>query len=503
MEFQMRAKNKRWFVRTAVLVAGSGLLVPVVGASGVASASEHELETRTPIEHTIIVYGENISFDHYFGTYEHGSNGIPAGGQLFHTNSTTGTVYGPYVPTKLDGQTQSITCDVDHGYKDMLSMVDHGAMDQFLNFGNDKTTLGSGTVANSATCASFEANPTGSALAMAYYEGRAGDPSSPVQTLWNLADNYVLGDNFFQAMSGPSTPGAEWLAAATSNTTGDPNPIGDVCNDYAPSIAPQAIPNVGEAASAKGISWAWFQGGFADCVNQVGTNGLTNPNLTGYSAHHDPFQYFSSTADLTHQWALDPRLDYADPAKHQRDLSVFDAALTGAKIGGKRVQLPAISYVKADFSQDSHPGYSGPAAEDAFVKDLVAKVKSSKYWESTAIIFAYDETGGWWDHVAPPVKTGLRAPYNADGTPNTANGCDYPPSPTATCALGGKGPRMPFLVVSPYAKKGFVLQDQLDTTSLVKWVEWNYELPGLGLSDQRDVNAPNILNAFSFRHTDG
>src|SRR6202163_287820 len=78
----------------------------------VQASAESENGARSPIKHTIILYQENISFDHYFGTYGHGSNGIPAGSTLTHT-STTGVTYGPDAPTQLSGAIQSRTCDVD------------------------------------------------------------------------------------------------------------------------------------------------------------------------------------------------------------------------------------------------------------------------------------------------------------------------------------------------------------------------------------------------------
>jgi len=215
----------------------------------VQATAESDRGTHSPIKHTIILYQENISFDHYFGTYGHGSNGIPAGSTLTHTSSA-GT-FGPYSPTQLSGATQSRTCDVDHNYKDMINMVDHGAMDKFLQFGNNKT------VGANQTCLTFEANPAGPALANAYYTGStAADPNAPLQNYWSLASQYTLADNFFQGVYGPSTPGAQWLVAATNNTTNDPNPTGDVCNDYKFFESPQNIPNLGAEATAAGTSWA-------------------------------------------------------------------------------------------------------------------------------------------------------------------------------------------------------------------------------------------------------
>jgi phospholipase C len=473
-----------------------GVACATVAATLLAAASsvgaESDIGTHSPIKHTIILYQENISFDHYFGTYGHGVNGIPAGAALSHTDGVQ--TWGPYAPTQLSSVTQSRTCDVDHGYVDMIKMANHGAMDQFLQLGNDKTVTNPSS-SSALTCPKFEtvaAPGTGvTALANSYYTGTAGDPNSPLQNYWTLASQYTLADNFFQGVYAPSTPGAQWLVAATNNTPSDPNPIGDVCNDYPASINPQNIPNLGAEATAAGTSWAWFQGGFGTC---------TPTAVNGYNPHHDPFQYFSSTADLTHADAFDPNLNYPQANRHQRDLSVLYAALAGSPISGQSIvpTLPAISWVKAPQLEDGHPGYSGPALEDAFVGDLVARLKTSSYWKDTALMIAFDETGGWWDHVAPPDLGGPFATW-VNGQPNLS-GCQYPDIPGAPCGEAGLGPRMPVLVISRFAREGFVDHDLLNTASLDRWVEWNHRLPALGVWGNRDATAGNLAGAFVFGH---
>lgn len=466
------------------LFALAAALVTALMVSGTASAESStgvNQGTHSPIKHTIILYQENISFDHYFGTYGHGVNGIPAGVKLSHT-SAAGT-FGPYSPNLLSGATQAFTCDVDHGYTDMIRMGDHGTMDMYLQFGNNKTVP---NPSSSTNCPSFEKNPAGPALALGYYDG------STLQNYWSLANNYVLADNFFQGVYGPSTPGAEWLVAATNNTVHDPNPIGDTCDDYGASISPKSIPNLGAEASARGVTWAWFQGGFGTCVPNA------NPNLVitnGYSAHHDPFQYFSSTADLTHQYAFVPTFDSPQANQHQRDLSLLYDALSGTAVNGTVPVLPDVSWVKAPAPSDGHPGYSNPTSDDQFVGDLVQRLQASPYWKNTALIVAFDETGGWWDHVGPPDLGGNFATW-VNGSPNLS-GCQYA-GDGLPCGEAGLGPRMPVLVVSPFAKQGFVDHDLLDTSSLVNWVEWNYRLPALGVWGDRDVNAGKLRNAFVF-----
>lgn len=475
--------RRRWSLGMAFSIVAA-----MLSGTALSAGAESDNGTHSPIKHTIILYQENISFDHYFGTYGHGSNGIPAGSTLTHTSGTQ--AWGPYAPAELSGVTQSRTCDVDHSYTDMIQMVNHGAMDQFLQFGNDKTVTNPSS-SSAVTCPKFEtvaAPGSGvTALANAYYTGTAGDPNAPLQNYWKLSSQYTLADNFFQGVYGPSTPGAQWLVAATNNTPGDPNPIGDVCNDYPASISPQNIPNLGAEASAAGTSWAWFQGGFGTC---------TATNVNGYSPHHDPFQYFTSTADLNHAFASDPRMDYSQANRHQRDLSLLYAALGGTQVGGQSVGLPAISWVKAPQIDDGHPGYSGPALEDAFVGDLVARLQASPYWKNTALIIAFDETGGWWDHVAPPDQGGPFANW-VNGQPNLT-GCQYAGIPGAPCGEAGFGPRMPVLVVSRFARQGFVDHDLLNTASLDRWVEWNHRLPALGVWGDRDVTAGNLTGAFIF-----
>src|SRR5258708_10988392 len=121
----------------------------------VQATAESDNGTHSPIKHTIILYQENISFDHYFGTYGHSSNGIPSGSTLSYTNGVS--TWGPYSPTQLSGITQRRTCDVDHSYTDMIRIFDHGAMDKFLSAstppaqGNDKIVTNR-ISASSRTC---------------------------------------------------------------------------------------------------------------------------------------------------------------------------------------------------------------------------------------------------------------------------------------------------------------------------------------------------------------
>jgi phospholipase C len=128
--------------------------------------------------------------------------------------------------------------------------------------------------------------------------------------------------------------------------------------------------------------------------------------------------------------------------------------------------LPAVSFVKAIGADNEHPGYTDLVRGQQHVADLVRAVQQSPYWADTAIIIAYDENGGFWDHVAPP--TGDR---------------------------WGPGTRVPAIIISPYARKGFIDHTQYDTTSILKFIETRWDLAPLGT---RDAAANNLLNAFDF-----
>src|SRR2546429_2085991 len=228
-------------VVTAIITA----LIVALPSPAVAHADDQPGEGV--IQHTIIVYQENISFDHYFGTFGQGSNGIPAGVQLYHT-TLDGTQLGPFTPFRLDGTAQATTCDGDHDYGCMIQMADGGAMDQYLQHGNDLTAP---NPSPDGPCPSFEMNPPGPALALGDYAGTAGDASAPLQNYWRLASQYTIADNAFSGMYGPSTPGAEWLVAATADTHSDPNPAREVCHAKGGSFRTQpAIPRLRTPATA-------------------------------------------------------------------------------------------------------------------------------------------------------------------------------------------------------------------------------------------------------------
>ena len=125
--------------------------------------------------------------------------------------------------------------------------------------------------------------------------------------------------------------------------------------------------------------------------------------MTDYVPHHEPFQFYASTANPAH---LPPtslkEIGYTDQANHQYDISDFSDALNGT--GG--ATLPSVSYLKPPAYENAHPGNSDPLDEQKFLVNTINSIEKSKYWPSTAIIVTYDDSDGWYDSATPPVING-------------------------------------------------------------------------------------------------
>ena len=483
------------------------------------------LTTATPIKHLVVIFGENNSFDHYFATYPKAAN--PAGEPAFYASPSTPSVNGltPEMiannpnavhPFRLT-RAQALTCDQNHDYTPEQQAFNGGLMDGFLQY----TDTGGSTT--SKFC------PKG--ITMGYYDGNT------VTALWNYAQHYALNDNSFGSTFGPSTPGALNLIAGTTGNlvcggdsgdtynspgpcsptsppatsaptgtptgtiTGDPDQYYDDCSLGSSVAKPDTSKkdtaavvgrNIGDMLNSSGISWGWFNGGFADCTashalasydQAVGLNPATDKTLQkDYSAHHEPFQYFASTSNPHH---LPPSsstmIGKTDQANHQYDLTNF---WTAADAGN----LPAVSYLKAPRSQDGHPSNSDPLDEQTFLVNTINHLQSLPSWNSTAVLIMYDDSDGWYDHVMGPIVNHSATPQDSHcGTTN-----DGAP---ARC---GYGPRMPFLVISPYARSNFVDNTLTDQSSALKFVEDNW-LGGQRVgTDTFDNKAGSILNMFNF-----
>ncbi len=517
------------------LTLATALCVPLgYGESPNAAAAHPANRTATPIKHIVVIYGENISFDHYFGTYPDAAN-LP-GERPFRAAWETPKVNGfthallthnPNLnPLNGDGATnpfrlsrkQASTNDQDNDYSPEQQAFDGGKLDLFPAF----TGAGGNALGNTVSNAPAPFNTNG--LALAYYDGNT------VTALWNYAQHYAMSDNYFETTFGDSTLGAINLISGQTNgivdlinqyeeeidgghgsltLVGEPDPLGDVCSDPTEAQARLGGKNIGDLLNSAGVSWGWFSGGFN--LSIVNPNGSTDCNrsssskVTGvmddndYSPHREPFQYYASTSNLLHEkrTSIFTVGKQGDAANHQYDLHDFyDAVRAG--------NFPAVSFLKAPTILTGHSGESDPLDEQTFIVRVLNFLEQSPEWENTAVILTYDDSDGWYDHQASPIvnsSTGAADFLNGNGV--CGNGKKILPGidKNNPHALGrcGYGPRLPLLVISPWAKKNYVDHEQTDQTSIIRFIEDNW-LRGQRIGGGSfDVLAGSIDGMFDFR----
>jgi phospholipase C len=523
----------------------------------------------TPIANVIVIFQENVSFDHYFGTYPNAQNN--AGETPFYAAQNTPSVNGlsPELlnnnpnrnasgtqinPTRF-GPSQAYTCSMNHNYEPEQKAVDGGLMDGFVV----------NTGSTSEGCA------TDGSTVMAYFDGNT------VTAMWNYAQYFAMSDNAFGSTFGPSTTGVVNLVSgqtgngilhwATSNSSvyvpagssttqpvsgvtdiGDLDAYLDDCgNDKGGTVTTTATlemtsKNIGDLLNAANVTWGWFQGGFTPtqaAVYNSATNTWTpavcgqahitheytstnynswagapttstvvpNPTLhytsdihtsgNDYVSHHAGFQYYASTRNPHH---LPPTgtIGTTDQANHNYDLTYFFQALQNG-------QLPSVSFLKAPYYQNGHPGNSDPTMEQVWLTQVINAVQQSEYWNNTVIIITYDDSDGWYDHVNGPLTSTSNTTDDAlAGTGNCGT-----PSSGAIPARCGHGPRLPLLVISPWAQENYVDHGVNDQTSVIAFIEYNWGLGnidggtaanGRGAFDQ---NAGSLLPLFNFSQPPG
>jgi phospholipase C len=585
--------------RAWIAMMGAGLLAlfsisPAMGSALAAVAPVATSNTTTPIKHLVVIYQENVSFDHYFGTYPRAANtsgqpfdgesarvnnllnskGAGGVGSLLTNNPNRDGTGNQVNPRRLDPANINdiITCSQNHSYNSEQMAFNGGAMDKFV------TTVGTGS-GKSGT-----GQPCSASDVMNYYDGNA------VTAYWNYAQRFSMSDNSFGTTFGPSTPGAINLISGNTGTIDklingadtngetvpngqggyslieDPQPYYDDCSTR--DAVSLGGANVGVNLNAAGLSWGFFQGGFrpstsfATATAAVGnptqptstfipdqfrkkfsappasdqgicntyhavgaavggtggtTAGGTNyGNKNDYIPHHEPFQYYASTANPHH---LPPAslsaigtdtqsfvggVPQFNTANHQYDSSDFDA-LVGAISHGflSPDKLPAVSFLKAPGYQDGHAGYSDPIDEQQFVVNEINALQHTSAWSSTAVVIAYDDSDGWYDHA----YSGVHNPSNTSAVGPPVGPQDFLSGPglcgpaTATPLAGqngrcGYGPRLPLLVVSPFAKEGSVDHTLTDQSSILKFVEDNWKLPKI--SGSFDAIAGSLNGLFDF-----
>jgi phospholipase C len=450
--------------------------------------------TTTPIKHLVVIFQENVSFDHYFATYPSAAN--TPGEPRFTAAAGTPTVNGlnealqaPNNPNSAQpfrlGRDQAQTCDQDHTYTDEQKAFNSGLMDKFVE------TVGRGA----GTCADYG---KGNGLVMGYYDGNT------VTGLWNYAQHFAMSDNSYNTTFGPSTPGALNLVSGqthgfattspsvTANSTviGDPQPSGDKCDtrDATTSTDPKDR-NVGDLLNAEGTTWGWFQGGFADCTaTHLNVGGVSSKD---YIPHHEPFQYFASTANLQHTPpASVSEIGHAGPANHQYDLTDFWSSVNAKS-------MPAVSFLKAPANQDGHAGYSSPLDEQRFLVETINRLQKTPGWGNTAVVISYDDSDGWYDHQMSPIVNQSNDPAHDALTDTSTCGTNASRIAGGYQDRCGYGPRLPLIVVSPFAKANFVDHTTTDQSSILRFIEDNWQTGRIGNSSF-DEKAGSLNNLFVF-----
>ena len=415
------------------------------------------------IHHLVVIYLENHSFDNLYGGFP-GAEGLSrAEGTEIQVND----IGLPFqtLPPVLDAKkgapdtrfpadlpnqpfnivryigTDETTSDMIHRFYQEQAEIDGGQMDKYVLYG------GAG------------------ALPMGYYDGS----SLP---LWSYAARYTLGDHMFHAAFGGSFLNHFWLICACTPKfpnapddikasispdgqlvkDGAVTPDGNAVNTLEPVAGPhrpgldaahllplQRMPTIGDRLDEKGVSWAWYAGGY--------NNAAAGHSDELFEVHHQPFLYFANFA-----------LGTPGAKAHLRDEADLLKAI-------ETDTLPAVSFWKPIGEDDEHPGYTNVQRGDRHTAEMLKKIESSSDWSHTLVIVTYDENGGQWDHVAPP---------HAD--------------------VWGPGTRVPLMIVSPFAKTGFVDKTVYDTTSILALIEQRFDLKPLG---DRDAKASPFLNALT------
>ena len=446
-----------------------------VGLGGLTTRCTHrrtESKIERPIElidHLVVIYQENWSFDSLFGRFP-GANGIANAGNDIRQVDKDGTPYSVLLPA-IDNRGDKSIIDPRIPSNLPVASFDLGPYvppDQFC--GNPMHRYYQHIAQlNAGKLDKFVAWSTVGALAMSYYDATR-------LPLGAFAQQFVLCDNFFQATFGGSSLNHIWFVAAAPAVwpdapaqmraeldghrlvkDGDVSPDGYVINNAFSVNTPntprpppmtdprrllpnQTLPTIGDRLSERGIAWKWYAGGWNDALA-----GRPHPV---FQPHHQPFAYFANYADGT-------------PAKqeHLKDEQDFWRDLANGR-------LPPVSFIKPIGPLNEHPGYANLLSGQQHVERLIRAIMASSSWPRAAIIVTYDEYGGRWDHVPPPIVD-----------------------------RWGPGSRVPTVIISPYAKRRFVDHTLYETTSILKFIETRWQLAPLST---RDAQANDMTAAFDF-----
>lgn len=532
-------------LKLALVAGGMALIALLISCQGSSqssssssSSSQDAAPTATPIKHLVVIFGENVSFDHYFATYPNAAN--PSGEPTFNALPGTPSINGlsgalltgnPNADTSVNGtdaanpfrldRTQAATADQNHLYTPEQQAYHNGLADLFPKYTGAGSSGGVGAFGTKGQV-------------MGYYDGNT------VTALWNYAQHYAMSDNAYTDTYGPSTPGALSLISGQTNgmqiikssvgpfngsgysyyvndgqggytMINDVQPGYDVCSTW-PNQAMMSGKNIGDLLNAANITWGGFMGGFnlatVNANNSTGCQRSTlspqvNKNMVDYLVHHNWFQFYKSTSNPTHaRPAATSTIGYSyladgktpEPANHQYDVTDFYAAVQSGN-------FPSVSFLKAPAYQDGHAGYSSPLDEQAFVTKVVNFLQQQPDWQNTAVIVVWDDSDGWYDHAyATPTHASFDAAADQVNGPGVCGSGTAPLGVSGMPVNGrcGPGTRIPFLLISPWAKPNYVSHTLISQSSVSRFIEDNW------LSGQRlgggsfDAQSGSILDMFDF-----
>jgi len=509
-------------IATTVAAAGTGDRVAALKKSLALDVDLANIQT------VVVIYAENRGFDNLYGLFP-GANGVPgvnptSDGVINAQKDVDGSTLASLPPTwsgfTAAGQTVTIPQSSTVGWANKPFQIDGAAVqntgvkvdqsvvtrDLVHRFFNNQMQI------NGGLNDKFAAYTDAGGITMGYYDGSSME-------MWKLARQYTLADNFFMGAFGgsflnhqylicacaPEYPNADTATAKPSISAVDldangnflrltpaPSTPTSVLNGapvysadgtitpkdsagrfyavntmqpaYQPSsnapaasdttrlyatttsattLPPQTATNIGDLLTAKGVNWAWYAGAWnstlANATSAARTSFASPPN---FQFHHQPFNYFAD---------LDPGTHAADRTAHLRD---FDSQFLSDAAAGT---LPAVSFYKPQGNLNQHAGYANVSDGDAHIASVIAKLKASPQWKNMVVVVTYDENGGFYDHAKVP---------KAD--------------------RWGPGTRVPALIVSDFARKGYVDKTQYDTASILRLITRRFGLPKLAGITQRD-----------------
>src|SRR5215471_9892068 len=405
----------------------------------------------TDIQHVVIFIQENRSFDHYFGSYR-GVRGFAEQSAAFQqpdAANTSDSPVGKLLPFHLDIKTANAACthDITHDWAPQHQSWDNGAMDGFVN-------------------SRLAINAIDAALTMGYYN--RGD----LPYYYGLADAFTICDNYFCSVLGPTDPNRLYTMAASIDPDGkNGGPIVQTIVTNRSALSGRlTYTTMPEQLEARGISWKVYSSPDENVLN-----GILSDNVLSF------FRNFQDPASVLHQNAFGPQF----PIDFLADIAVNN--------------LPQVSWIIGPVVTSDHPPSPSVFGESIVSLIVTALTANPALWANTALFITFDENGGFFDHVPPTT-----APSGTPGEYVTAPAVPDPTvvgSPPITGPIG-LGFRVPMLIVSPFARGGFVSSDLFDHTSVLRFLETRFGAEVPNLSAWRRSTVGDLTTAFNFAAPD-